>query len=369
MYCSNCGQKNDDTAAFCINCGAPISAVSGNPAPPQGIDTPSQGYQVHGAEGANPSAGVQTPKKKNTGLIIGLCAGGVVLVAAAVVAIILLMGGEPVEGIWLNEKFNEVLEFDDDGDVTVYTTETEIDGTYDYGKRSGEGRIETEDKKYDFIVNNDELVIENKRSYLRVDDDFDIDGFIEDAVPEPTETPEATPMPTIAPTPEATPMPTPEPTPVLETVTNQQMTLQFAFGERTGTYTGEVLDGLPHGTGSYTSANDYGVGWTYEGEWENGHFSGQGTSTYEDGYVITGYHQNDYLNGEGKEFYRGVLRYEGTYTDSIENGQGTRYNHHGEEIYSGTFAMGFISETAEHRSERLAAFTRPVCHVYLARSL
>lgn len=32
MYCGNCGTKNDDTAAFCQSCGAPLRAAQGNPA-------------------------------------------------------------------------------------------------------------------------------------------------------------------------------------------------------------------------------------------------------------------------------------------------------------------------------------------------
>ncbi len=41
----------------------------------------------------------------------------------------------------------------------------------------------------------------------------------------------------------------------VQTVANKKMTLTFAFGEREGTYTGETVNGLPHGSGIFISSN------------------------------------------------------------------------------------------------------------------
>jgi len=68
MYCGKCGSFNQDGMAFCQNCGSPLN---GQPTPQQ-----------------NPSP-QQPPKKKKTGLIIGLC----VAIAAVITGLVFL-------GIW-----------------------------------------------------------------------------------------------------------------------------------------------------------------------------------------------------------------------------------------------------------------------------
>ncbi len=58
--------------------------------------------------------------------------------------------------------------------------------------------------------------------------------------------------------------------------------------DRTGTFKGEVVDGIPQGQGYFTSFNDEGVRWDYTGAWENGSFNGEGLHQWygEDGSVI-----------------------------------------------------------------------------------
>lgn len=345
MFCTKCGHKNTEEAAFCINCGSPLQGEGKKGS----IVSPQAQYSAS-PQRAYTGYPPQMPKSNRKGLVLGLVIGGVVLIAAAVVLIILLTGGTSVEGLWCSEKRAEVLEFEDDGDINIYSIDGDFEGEYKYDKHKGEGVITVDDVEFDFEVDKDEMDVDNTEVYTKVTEkDFDIIEFIEDTAVE---------LPSLEMEPIPTAMPTPQPTPVYvpETVADTQMTLQFAFGERTGTYTGEVLDGLPNGQGAFTSANDYGVGWTYEGEWANGHFSGQGTSTHDDGFTIIGYYQNDYLNGESKQYWQGALRYEGSYTDAVQNGQGTLYNHHTEVIFSGLFVNGFFSETAEQRIARVGAF-------------
>ncbi len=152
------------------------------------------------------------------------------------------------------------------------------------------------------------------------------------------------------------PLPTNEPVAVIESVTDMTLTLPFAFGERTGLYTGDMVNGLPEGNGTFTTENSDSVAWTYTGQWVNGHFNGNGTTEWADGFTEGGEYNNDYLNGEGWESWYGAIQYEGGYLDSEYNGQGTYYNQHNEIVYSGSFQNGLINESADDRTARVGAF-------------
>ena len=78
--------------------------------------------------------------------------------------------------------------------------------------------------------------------------------------------------------------------PKTETVENQELTLSMKDWDstglalediqRTGTYTGEVVDGIPNGTGRFDTQNEEGTSWYYDGEFVNGVFQGQGTCVF-----------------------------------------------------------------------------------------
>ena len=348
MFCPKCRQQNVDNAAFCVRCGYPLQTA--NPVqpvtPPQAGYPPQTGYPPQGAYMSYPPP---PPKKRGNGLLIGLLIGGTVLIAAAAVLILLLTGGTPVTGVWYSNTLVNVLEFKENDKFYITTAYDTFKGTYEYDKGSGKGVLTYDGEEYEFTVEKDTLVLDDISKYKRADADFDIDAFLEDnaVVVLPTES-------AVIPTPELTT----EPTPIqaVETVNEQTMTLSFAFGDRTGTYSGEIVDSLPNGYGTYTTENLDGTIWTYEGAWVSGHFSGQGTSVWEDGFSAGGQYENDYLNGEGWESWYGVVQYEGGYLDGAYHGQGTYYNCHGEIVYSGTFYYGIIRESAQDRSDRVGAF-------------
>ena len=339
MFCPRCGQYNADGSVFCSGCGSPFrSSTTGQPSvvqypPPQAPYAP----------------GPQPPKKSRKGLTIGLVAGGVALIAAAVTLILLLPGGPSIVGLWYSEARGEVLEFRDNGRVYGYDASGEYKGRYEYDPRSGEGVAEFDGEEYAFTVDKNRIAVEDFATFRRADEDFDTDDFIAEAALAVT----AETAPTQAPTEAPTPKPTPAPT--VQTVSNQSMSLSFSFGERTGTYTGEVEDGLPNGYGTFSSQNPSGVAWTYEGEWAHGHFSGQGTSTFEDGYVHTGHYESDQLT-QGQVYYGGCLVYDGEFLNGTWHGYGVYYNPHGEAVYAGSWANGFIQETAEARAARQETF-------------
>lgn len=62
-------------------------------------------------------------------------------------------------------------------------------------------------------------------------------------------------------------------------------TLHFDITEgvydKTGSYVGDVVNGLPEGTGTFSTVNSKNVPWQYTGEWKNGAFNGQGTQSWE----------------------------------------------------------------------------------------
>ncbi|MEL7662059.1 hypothetical protein [Acetobacterium wieringae] len=141
-----------------------------------------------------------------------------------------------------------------------------------------------------------------------------------------------------------------------ESVKNQEITLVLSFGEKTGTYTGQLVKGLPQGNGVFTVSNDDEIAWTYEGEWEQGHFEGSGETVWEDGFVQEGNYKDDYLTGEGKEYLDGNLLYEGNFDKSQYDRHGILYNYYGDVIYEGDFVLGFYNETAAQRKARLDPF-------------
>lgn len=75
----------------------------------------------------------------------------------------------------------------------------------------------------------------------------------------------------------------------------KKMTLDLSFGQRTGTYEGELQDGVPNGHGKFTTKNENGDGWYYEGDWKDGHFNGEGATVWDSGQVERGTYENDQL--------------------------------------------------------------------------
>lgn len=75
----------------------------------------------------------------------------------------------------------------------------------------------------------------------------------------------------------------------------KEMTLNLSYGDRTGKYSGDLVDGVPHGQGKFTTTNEEGETWTYEGEFKNGHFDGEGKTTWKSGQVEIGTYENDVI--------------------------------------------------------------------------
>ena len=126
-----------------------------------------------------------------------------------------------------------------------------------------------------------------------------------------------------------------------------EITLNFLFGTRTGTYSGEIDEnGLPDGRGKFTSKNSTGEIWTYEGEWIAGHWEGTGTSTWESGQVYSGEFTNDSETGSGTFIMETGEKYEGTFNARVLSGDGILYYPDGSS-FIGTFT-DFYNATGEY---------------------
>lgn len=76
----------------------------------------------------------------------------------------------------------------------------------------------------------------------------------------------------------------------------KEMTLNLSYGDRTGTYSGDINEqGIPDGQGKFTTTNSEGEKWTYEGEFKNGHFDGEGKTTWESGTMEIGTYKDDVI--------------------------------------------------------------------------
>lgn len=86
MYCMKCGAQNEDTARFCIRCGAALGTVKAIPPPPPIFPVPVQPRSLH----PHPA----TPTHRRRGIPRWLATCGILT------AILLLLGGAAVVGIY-----------------------------------------------------------------------------------------------------------------------------------------------------------------------------------------------------------------------------------------------------------------------------
>lgn len=123
-------------------------------------------------------------------------------------------------------------------------------------------------------------------------------------------------------------------------VEDEKITLQLPYGDRTGTYTGEMNHDLPNGEGVFKTKNESGEKWQYEGEFVDGLFEGKGKSVWKSGQIHEGTYSGGWLNGEGSVTNtEGKLVYKGNFKDDEYSGEGAFYN--GDKVtYKGMFENG-----------------------------
>lgn len=135
---------------------------------------------------------------------------------------------------------------------------------------------------------------------------------------------------------------------------------------REGSYTGQTVNGVPHGFGLFETTNSEGVNWHYIGEWVNGSMSGEGglywdngkneVGTFQNGYLVSGkacmtpqkIYGIDYLNAESGCVNITEYRQDGTISfdgcvkiESASYHKGTIYTNDEKVFFSGEFGEGF----------------------------
>lgn len=102
---------------------------------------------------------------------------------------------------------------------------------------------------------------------------------------------------------------------------SKKITLNLAYGDRNGKYSGDMENGVPNGIGKFTSTNEEGTSWTYEGEFKNGHFEGEGKTTWKSGQMEIGTYKNDIIvpmkGDEIKTLYTSPENFKNHYVDII----------------------------------------------------
>ena len=103
-----------------------------------------------------------------------------------------------------------------------------------------------------------------------------------------------------------------------------------------GRFSGDIIDGIPQGIGSWVS--DDGVE-EYTGDWYEGLWHGQGTHRGRDDSITTGQYQKGNRHGDGSWTHPDGRSYVGAFVDNQMHGEGIHTFANGD-IYSGTFVSG-----------------------------
>lgn len=98
-------------------------------------------------------------------------------------------------------------------------------------------------------------------------------------------------------------------------VHDYEITLPLSVGDRSGTFTGTLQNGLPEGQGIFEFHSPQGILWRYEGEFHAGQFHGFGDALAEDGDRFVGEFYNSRLHGEGRMYVGGEIWGWGVFVD------------------------------------------------------
>lgn len=102
-------------------------------------------------------------------------------------------------------------------------------------------------------------------------------------------------------------------------------------------WSGDLLNGKPHGIGCYISQKPATAGKKYEGEYRNGHRVGKGKITWPDGDIYEGEWNDEGKHGYGKMQYIYAYTEEGEYENNHRIGKGKITWPNGE-IYEGEWS-------------------------------
>jgi len=100
---------------------------------------------------------------------------------------------------------------------------------------------------------------------------------------------------------------------------NEEITISFIYGDRTGLYTGTMLNDQPSGYGNFVYSTDEGIEWSYLGFFDNGQFNGTGETIWETGARREGTYKNGSLVNGRIYSADGTLLFEGELGEQEEH--------------------------------------------------
>lgn len=112
--------------------------------------------------------------------------------------------------------------------------------------------------------------------------------------------------------------PTETPVTVVEEITDTSGLVEGVVALQGGTYTGQVLNGKPHGTGMWLDH----TGNKYFGQWKDGAPNGHGERSWANGDFYKGYVANWKPHGHGTMIWADGLKYEGGFKNGLRHGMG-----------------------------------------------
>ena len=113
----------------------------------------------------------------------------------------------------------------------------------------------------------------------------------------------------------------------------EMFTGEGVFPQDDGVYTGQMVDGCFHGTGTY----EWDDGSSYSGQWDWNVRHGKGTYTWASGVSYTGDFDHGARSGSGVLTWTNGDVYTGQFADGKQNGSGVMKWHSGD-VYTGDFA-------------------------------
>lgn len=129
----------------------------------------------------------------------------------------------------------------------------------------------------------------------------------------------------------------------------EEKTVYFEDGSKTGVYTGQLEDGVPHGAGKFDYSDSDGNNFTYEGEFKEGEFCGYGILHFSTGHKHCGIFENGRLNGYATLYNPdGYITSQGQFLNGKLSGMGAIYDGVGNLLYKGSFVDG-IPQKEEYK--------------------
>lgn len=174
MYCSRCGFQNEPGNAFCSNCGTPLEQTPPQ-APPREAAPPQDDMTPPDAVPPDMRYAPQPLKKKRTGLIVGLIAGGVALIGALAAVYFLVLAAPKLDGTWVCADRGWVLQITGQS-LTEYSPSGMDTARYNF--ENGKGEAALRDGGVSFTVTGDRMSLTDEVTgdrYLFTRDDADTD--------------------------------------------------------------------------------------------------------------------------------------------------------------------------------------------------